>query len=186
MSEARLTVGYIAGMHGVAGGVRVRLFDADSDAIEPGREIELWRDEACVQRAHVVSAAIVPGKAPVLRVQLREVTDRNAAERLKGCEVRVQRDALPPLADDEFYLDDLIGAHVVENAGDATRLLGTVTGVSSNGVQDLLEVEWTAPDGSRQPWLLPVLPQFLVEVETSRVVVELPVGFVPDALEALR
>ena len=63
------------------------------------------------------------------------------------------------------------------------QALGVVAGVTSNGVQDLLEVEWTRPDGRRDTWLLPALPQFIADLDGERLRVDLPLGLLPDALE---
>jgi 16S rRNA processing protein RimM len=186
MTETHLVVGYVAGVHGIRGGVRMRLHDERSDAITVGREVQLWREGRLVCRSHVTAASAIPGKPASLRVQLRDVATRGDAEALRGCEVRVDRDALAPLSDDEFYLVDTIGAHVIEVDGAHERDLGEVVGLSSNGVQDLLEVEWIAPDGATHAWLLPVLPQFIVEIDPPRVIVDVPPGMLPDALEARR
>lgn len=186
MSESRFPVGYVAGVHGIAGAVRIKLYDADSEAVATGRVVELWREGALVRTVSVAAVNAVPGKPGLLRVQLEEIDDRNGADALRGCEVRVDRDALPPLSDDEFYLADLIGARVEEIVDGAARSLGEVTGVSSNGVQDLLEITWRDEAGSTHEWLLPALPQFLVEIDPQRLVVDVPPGFVPEPLEALR
>ena len=186
MSESRFPVGYVAGVHGIAGALRIKLFDADSDAVAAGRTIELWREDTLLRTVSVVSANEVPGKPGLRRVQLDEIGNRNDAEALKGCEVRVDRDALPPLSDDEYYLADLVGAHVQEIVDGVARSLGEVTGISSNGVQDLLEIRWHDDDGTAHEWLLPALPQFIVELGQRRLVVDVPPGFMPDPLEARR
>ncbi len=186
MSESRFPVGYVAGVHGIAGAVRIKLFDADSEAVGQGRAIELWREDTLVRTVSVISADEVPGKPGLMRVQLGGIGSRNEAESLKGCEVRVDRDELPPLSEDEYYLADLIGARVEEIVDGIARPLGEVTGVSSNGVQDLLEILWRDDDGGTHEWLLPALPQFLVEIDAQRLVVDVPPGFLPDPLEAQR
>jgi 16S rRNA processing protein RimM len=119
-----------------------------------------------------------------VRVQFAGVADRDHAERLRGREVWVARADLPELDDDEFYLADTIGLPVERVLADGrVQQLGTVAGVTTNGVQDLLEVEWTRPDGRRDTWLLPALSQFLVDLDRERLRVEVPLGLLPDALD---
>ena len=116
------------------------------------------------------------------RVQLVGVTDRDQAEALRGRELWLARADLPALARDEFYLADIIGLPVERVRPDGrVQPLGTVVGLTSNGAQDLLEVEFQVEGRRPDTWLLPALPQFIVEVE-GRVLVDLPLGMLPDSL----
>lgn len=185
-----IAVAEISAPHGVRGQVRVHLFDPNSRALRPGLRVELRAPdgpEGHVQSDmsfEIVTVEPVPGR-PAVRVKFAGVADRDQAERLRGREVWVARADLPALAPDEFYLTDAIGALVdrLLPSGEA-QPLGVVAGVTSNGAQDLLEIEWTRPDGRRDIWLLPVLPQFIVDLDPQRLRVELPIGLLPDALEA--
>lgn len=176
-----LVVGYIAGAHGVRGAVRVHIHDPRSTTLEPGRRITLRRNGKVVATHEVALVDPVPGKPGHLRVALDGVPGRDEAEALRGCELLVERGELPELADDEFYLVDAIG-RPVQRERDGVAL-GTIVGLTSNGVQDLFEVEWRGPDGRNHAWLLPVLPDCIVEVGEDRVLVDLPLGLLPEALE---
>lgn len=179
--EALLVVGYVAGSHGVRGAVRVHLHDPGSGALEPGRRVMLCRDGKEVGSHEVVRVDPVPGKPGRLRVVLAGVPGRDQADALRGCELRVAREDLPALADDEFYLADAIGLPVVRERDGLA--LGTIVALTSNGAQDLFEVEHRAPDGKRHTWLLPVLPDCIVDLDDDRVLVDLPLGLLPDELE---
>ena len=72
------------------------------------------------------------------------VSDRSAAESLRGSLVEVERSALPPLEEGEYYHSDLVGIGCVDREGAA---VGKVVCVENFGAGDLLEVE--APDGRR-------------------------------------
>ena len=70
--------------------------------------------------------------------RIAEVTDRNHAERLNGRELFIDRAALPePDADDEFYLEDLVGFAVKTLAGEA---VGTVLAFHDFGAGDVVEI----------------------------------------------
>ena len=73
-----------------------------------------------------------------------EVSDRNAAEALRGVELTVPREALPPLGEDEYYHADLIGLPCVSTEGED---LGKCVAVENFGAGDVLEIE--RPDGKR-------------------------------------
>lgn len=62
--------------------------------------------------------------APILRLQ--GVGDRDAAEALRGTELRVPRALAPELEDDEHWTEDLVGLRVLDGAGER---LGTVARV---------------------------------------------------------
>lgn len=183
-----IAVAELSAPHGVRGWVRVHLYDPDSEALRPGLRVELRPPQGShgpgAMSAQVLAVEPVPGKA-VLRVHFAEIASRDRAEELRGHEVWVAREDLPALEDDEFYLGDTIGLPVERAlAGDGTQALGTIVGVTSNGVQDLLEVQYTRKDGRKDTWLLPALPQFIVDVDDARVRVELPLGLLPDEFEA--
>jgi 16S rRNA processing protein RimM len=69
-----------------------------------------------------------------------EISDRTAAEKMRGTELAVPRTALPPLEDGEYYHADLIGLAAVSEAGDA---IGTVVAVENFGAGDVVEIERT-------------------------------------------
>jgi 16S rRNA processing protein RimM len=190
MNDDRLTIGYVAGAHGIRGALKVRLHDPGSDALQPGVVVALARagSEPVERTVEHVSS----GKKSEVLVELAGVRDRDAAEALRGCEVQIDRAHLPPLEDDEYYLADLVGARVERATASGEReALGEVVGVTTNGAQDLLEIEWTDPTGARHGWLLPALPGFVLDVQQggsgapseATVLADVPPGFLPDALE---
>lgn len=73
----------------------------------------------------------------VLIATLKGVTDRNAAEALKGTGLYVTRSVLPAPSDSEFYCSDLVGLPVYENG----VLFGTVSAVENYGAGDILEIK---------------------------------------------
>ncbi len=183
-AATRLSVGYVAGAHGVQGMVRVQMFDRGSAALVQGAELILVdrTTKAVVHTKRVESFAMVPGK-PAARVQLDGVHDREGAEALRGLTVEVLREALPDLEEDEFYLADAVGLTVERELDDGTaQRLGKVVAVTTNGAQDLFEIEYFDRGRARR-WLIPVLPGFVKDVDDQRVLVDPPQGMLPEALE---
>jgi len=166
-----LRLGYVAGAHGVHGGSKVKLFNPDSTAIEPGVAVLLRAPEGPARSFVVSRVTSAPGTG-VLRIWFEGVDNREAAEALRGCELWIDRTELPALADDEYYLADLIGLEVVR----AGVSLGRITGVTSNGAQDLLCVRLRGRE-----WLLPALPPFIVAIEPQRVLVDVHDDMLPDS-----
>jgi 16S rRNA processing protein RimM len=121
----------IVGAHGIAGEVRLKLFTDDLASYTMldagGRPLTLKK--------------VRPGPNGAV-ARFAEITDRNAAEALRGVTLSVTRAALPPLAEGEFYHADLIGLPVVSFEGDA---LGVVIAIENFGAGDIVELR--KPDG---------------------------------------
>ena len=69
------------------------------------------------------------------------------------------------LAEDEYYIFEIIGAEVFTDTGE---YLGKLTEVIETGANDVYEV--TAEDGSEI--LIPVIPDCVLEVDTEKKVVK--------------
>jgi 16S rRNA processing protein RimM len=154
--ERRIALAAIAGAHGVRGEVRLKLF---SDSID-----SLARHERlCVGgEARRLVAIRDAGNNAVARFE--GIADRAAAEALRGSLVEVDRSALPPLEEGEYYHADLIGLPAVGSEG---QPVGTVVAVENYGAGDLLEIETAA--GARS--LIPFKPG-IADLEIGRVVVD--------------
>ena len=135
-SARRIALAAVAGAHGVKGELRLKLF---SDSVQ-----SLSRhDKLYVGGAERRLLAIRDGgKAAVARFE--GISDRSAAEALLGSLVEVDRSALPPLEEGEYYHADLIGLPARDAEG---QDWGIVVAVENYGAGDLLEIE--TPDGRR-------------------------------------
>lgn len=181
-AQDELAVAEVVAAHGIQGWVRVRLHDPASKALRRGLTATLRRSGAEDLSVKLLAVDPIPGK-PACRVQLSGVGDRDAADALRGSELWLARADLPPLADGEFYLADAIGLPVERALPDGrVQQLGTIVGLTSNGAQDLLEIEWRPAGRRADTWLMPVVPHFIVELG-ERLRVDLPLGMLPDELE---
>ncbi len=124
------------GAQGLKGEVKVKTFTAAPDALPRYGKLHA-RDG----RTFTITA-FRPSKQGEAVISFAEVRDRNAAEALKGTELFVSRDALPPPDEDEFYHADLIGLEARDSEG---RVIGKVAGVHNFGASDVIEL--TRDDG---------------------------------------
>lgn len=76
---------------------------------------------------------------------LAGVEDRDAAEALRGRELFVPRAEAAPLPEGRYYIADLIGMQVVDEAG---RELGRLADVMQAGGNDVYEVRGREPSAS--------------------------------------
>ncbi len=121
----------IGAPHGIRGEVRVSSFAADPLALGDYGPLS---DE---NGTHYKVKKARPAKN-VLVVSFKGINSREQAEKLRGLELYVERDCLPDdMEEDEFYVTDLVGMDVLDEAG---TLVGTVLDVPNFGAGDLLEI----------------------------------------------
>ena len=128
--ERRIALAAVAGAHGVKGELRLKLFSDSVDSLSRHEKLYVGGAE---RRLLSVRDS---GKTAVARFE--GISDRSAAEALRGKLVEIDRAALPPLEEGEYYHADLIGLAAVDTD---SRTLGTVVAVENYGAGDLLEVE---------------------------------------------
>ena len=140
----------VAGAHGVAGDVRLKLFTGSVEQLRHHRRFEAGGRSLTLQAVRGT-----PGGAIA---RFAELADRSAAEALRGTLLTVPRASLPPLAEGEHYWHDLIGREVATTGGEP---VGQVSSVENYGASDLLEI--ARKDGTRV--LVPFLPAVVTEVD---------------------
>ena len=145
-----IEIGRIARAHGVRGWVKAHVYWSGSDALlEVGAvlvtvagQLPVWRDIEEARRAD---------KSVLLK--LAGVNDRDAADALRGAALALERQQLPPLEEDEYYLCDLVGAKVSV----AGELYGEVVEVRTHPTLDSIVIR--TQDGKlveqplTEPWL---------------------------------
>ena len=134
--DRRIALAAVAGAHGVKGELRLKLFSDSAERLSHHKTVYVGGVE---RRLISIRDG---GKAAVARIE--GVSDRGGAEALRGSLIEVDREALPPLDEGEYYHADLIGLWC-ESADGAP--LGKVVAVENYGAGDLLEIE--AADGKR-------------------------------------
>jgi 16S rRNA processing protein RimM len=147
--DSPVTLAVIIGAHGVTGEVRLKVFTEDLSSYK------VFNGGALTLKSvrHGSNGAIA---------RIAEVTDRNAAEALRGT---VPRSALPPLEPGEYYHADLLGLPVVSLEGEA---LGQVVAIDDFGAGDVIEVE--RPDKKR--FMVPMNADAVPEWNAERLVVD--------------
>lgn len=154
--ERRIALAAISGAHGVTGELRLKLFTETMENLAQYERLYVGGEESRL------IAIRQSGKTPIARFE--GVDDRNRAEQLRGALVEVERSALPPLAEGEYYHSDLIGLCAVD--GDGTPI-GTIVAVENYGAGDLLEIEDRAGKRSLIPFKAGI-----ADLEDGRIVLD--------------
>jgi 16S rRNA processing protein RimM len=158
-------LGYIARPFGIKGGVLVKLFNQHSQALTIGKSVFIRSKRSPEQK--VTISEIVEGS----RVFFSEIKSRDMADALSGSILFIEREDLPPLEDDEFYLCDLIGASAISTSGSA---LGNVIGFSDNNAQILFEIKTSTGDVVSIPYVQPIVQK--VDCENKIITIDPPCG----------
>jgi 16S rRNA processing protein RimM len=150
----RVQIGRVGKPHGIDGAFFIEQPSADdrwwkvgSTFLADGAEVE------------VVAARRSSGR-PIVKL------DRTVE---RGALIEVERDALPPTEEDEYYAFELVGLPVVEENG---RELGSVKAVTTGVANDVLELDTGV--------LLPMIEDCVREVDVGGGRIVVAEGFTVD------
>ena len=172
-SDKLLLMGAILGAHGIKGEVKVKSFAAKPSDIGGYGTLSDAKEKRRFDLSIVGTSDTTRG---ILIARIAGVSDRNAAEALKGAELYVARDRLPKLTDtDEFYFADLVGLQAVDDGG---KVFGRVVSVDNYGAGDLLLIADGQAD-AEDSFVVPFTKAFVpvVDVAAGKLVLNLPADF---------
>lgn len=164
-------LGEVIGAHGTAGELRVAVLgDGPANLLRLRSLVLLGPDGVAAPGEREVESS-ASGRPGEVRLRLRGVGSREAAQALARLRIGARPEQLAPLAEGEHYWFQLVGCAVETHDG---RALGTVRALWETGASDVLVVE----DGSGREVLLPAAADLLreVDVERGRIVIEVPEG----------
>jgi 16S rRNA processing protein RimM len=157
-----IEVAVIGAPHGIRGEVRVRTLTGEPEGF--ARYGPLYIEGRV---APLEIAALAPYRDGLFVVRFAGISDRSAAETLKGLTLRVPRQRLPDLEDDEYYYADLIGLAVFSQQG---ALIGEVVAIDNFGAGDILQIRAAANGGILLiPFNQTMVPQ--IDISGRRIVV---------------
>ncbi|MCB2017514.1 MAG: ribosome maturation factor RimM [Hydrogenophaga sp.] len=146
LPDDAVELGRFLGAWGVKGWVHIQPHSADTRALFETSDWYLLPPEARFGRGF--SAFVAPVRVRVadikthadgIVVRLEGMTDRNAAEALKGARIHVPRSEFPAAEEGEYYWVDLIGLEVVNREG---VHLGVVRDLMPTGPTSVLVMEY--------------------------------------------
>ena len=180
-TEELVNIGRVGSSVGLRGEVRVTLYAQDSTNLKEGKVLLLKHSgkqapagiSGSVRELELKCAGVRLQKdKPVIK--LEGITDRNAADELRGMEVYIHEDQLEELPEGEHYVRDIIGYKVVDLASNTE--IGILRDVIQNTAQSILDVK--TADGKQV--LIPAVDAFLrrFDDENGIIEVELIPGFI--------
>lgn len=165
VSDVRLTVGTLAGSHGVRGELKMRILTDQPDHL------------ATLKRVFVGDPPVpmrllgVREHGDMLLIRLDGITTPEAAKELSGKPVKIAGEDARPLEAGEYFLFQLIGLHAKDENG---AEVGVVTDLIETGANDVLVI---APAAGGQDILIPNHPEYVISIapEAGTLVVRVPV-----------
>lgn len=157
-----VAMGYIKGIFGIKGWVKVSANTEYSDSLLDYPEWQLVKDGQ--KRTVAVESGKLSGGE--LQVKFEGIDDRNVAHELRGYTIEVPREAFAPVEEGEYYWTDLVGMAVTNQEGIS---LGIVENLMETGVHDVLVV-----DGDYGKKLIPFVSNYIgsVNMEVRTILVD--------------
>ena len=158
VSRDEVRLGYVSGIFGVRGEVRLFLDNPNSVLLDAAQVVSLRSPAGGPpQTDRVVKLKARSGAGKRIIGCIAGVGGREEARGLQGLEIWIDRARLPELADGEWYLQDLIGLAVQTESGE---MLGTIREIHQSSSRDFWEV--MGPSGRR---FVPVTSEVVQKVE---------------------
>ena len=171
--SALVELGYIAGVWGVRGWVKV--FSYTRNKIEIG-DYPHWliapkKDKRQAKQYKVLNCRM---QGPGIVAQLEGLNDRDQAKILTGSIIYINQSDLPKLPENEYYWHQLIGLQAQSISGEK---LGEVTSILETGANDVLVVR----QGEAEV-LIPYIPNVVkkVDIEQNLIEVEWDSSYLQD------
>lgn len=157
--KKKVELGFCHKVHGIKGAFTFTLYNTEDSVLKKGLNLFLTpknNNSSLSKEGEVFKVDKVSFGNKVI-CYLSGVADRNRAEEIIPFTIEVERDSFPEASEDEVYLTDLIGFKVINESGDD---VGQVTGITTNGVQDILEVK-----GKAQKLDILFIDQFVLNID---------------------
>ena len=161
-------MGRASGAFGLKGELRVWSYAQDPQVFVHSGTIYVGPNQESVRPLTVLSMRSSGGR---VLLRSRELKSREDAELLKGAAVYIEREALAPLEQGEYYWSDIKNAEVITKDG---LKLGRIIKVQNAGAHDL----WTVQDDKGREAVIPVIEGVVLEMDTPPryITLDLPEG----------
>lgn len=131
MANSLVLLGNITGPHGIKGEVKIRTYTEAPENITAYGPLT----DKSGEKTFKITIVRISGDHVIARID--GITDRSAAEKLRKQDLYLSRTCLPTTAEDEYYIEDLIGLEVrLEN----NEVFGKIESIQDYGAGTLVEV----------------------------------------------
>ena len=148
-----ITLGYVSGVFGIRGELKVFLYNPQTDLFKSAREITLLFENGSQKST---SLKVRPGAGKKILGVLPELNNPQQAAAYVGAKICIPAEELPSLQDDEWYHFQLLNLPVHTQS---QRYLGTIVEIISSQV-DI----WVVQGSEEELWYVPNEESHIVSV----------------------
>lgn len=161
LPETLIRIGTLYKPHGVRGEIKMYPETDDPERLQDLKEVQIGKTSEKTRSFQIRSLRLHrTAKHDFVLLVLENVNNPDEANALKGQGVYVQQNVLPPLEDDEYWLDDLVGMTARTEDGE---IIGEVVEWLEGPAHDLMVI--LRPDESEV--LIPLVPAFITDVDSD-------------------
>jgi len=175
ITHGKIQIGFCNSPHGIKGEFSFSLFNEESVTLKKDLKILLVpkNEKSSLDKngEYFKISQIKYGNKVI--VSLEEVQDRNKVEKMIPFEIYVEKEDLPKLDEDEFYVADLIGLNVVDF--DNKQVIGKVIDFYENGQQVVLKIK-----NEKETFDILFIESFIKEIDIETGIIEI---VVPEMIE---
>ena len=174
-SEGYQVIGKLQKAHGVRGEVFLYVFPREAEWLGSLKEVSLIRPLPGGKFEYLNFPVVTKRwhKEGII-ARLKGVDNRNQSEELKGCFFEVPQSFFVSESQDDFYLQEILNFSLMNVE---KEILGEITGFSSNGIQDLAEIQT-----ERGVFEVPLIDDWIVEIlhKDQSIIMDLPLGLLGE------
>lgn len=169
MKQEYFEIGQIVNTFGIKGFVKIVPFTDDMERFEELRSVLVVKQKQLIE----MELEEVKYHKNLVLVKFKGIEDINMAEKYKGCYIKIKREDARKLPKDTYFIADLIGISVYDDAG---NLLGKVDDIFNNKSHDIYVIK----DDLGKQILLPSIKEVIkdVDVDNGKIIVHLIDGLV--------
>lgn len=171
--EGYLAVGFITGVHGLRGELKVEVHTDFPERFSPGNHLALGEKLLSVS----IEASRMH-KGHVL-LTLSGIKNRNQAEELRNLWLFIEEDSAAELEDDTYWIHDIIGLTVLD---EDHQSIGTVTDVIATGANDVYAIQPAGTINRGRELLVPAIEDVVrrVDLEKRQLIIRLQPGLIEE------
>lgn len=173
IAEGELELGFVSGVFGVSGEVRLHLHNRDTKVFSEAVSCVLVDTNG---DRYACDCAVRAGAGKRVLGRLTGVTGRDMAASLRDFKLVIDKKRLPTSGDDEFYFHEVIGMSVWAGGS----LQGQVSAVHATNMHEVFEIQT-----SKGPVFVPAIQQFVIGLDKSERRLDLEIAPFEEESDAL-
>lgn len=146
----KIKIGQVVNVVGLKGELKVYHYSDYKERFEELTEIYLENIRYQISGVRYMKEMVI--------LKLSGIDDRTEAEKHKGESVFIDKVDVRALPEDTYYIFDMIGLTVIDENG---TVIGTLSDVIQNSMQDLYEVE----KENKSKFLIPAVEEFVLQID---------------------